>query len=225
MALLESGTVYSRSIHHGCHRHVSPRCNPRTKVTFLFLFTVVLLLLGHLGVCTGRPDVLASSSSSTTSRSTSSPSGNHYFSRPFAWSVIRADRHYNADIIDDNDDDDGEGVGGGVGSGGDNGGVTDENSSPSSSIGRSPDPGGLDESGGRVPDPNFLQNTDDGKGEVGTQLEKVKPQETKRYTVASVEFKRVETPFIIGVWIFSASLAKIGKCLSTQVSVWNHFIL
>jgi sodium/hydrogen exchanger-like protein 3 len=35
--------------------------------------------------------------------------------------------------------------------------------------------------------------------------------DTKRYPVASVEFARVETPFIIGVWIFCASLAKIGE--------------
>nr|CAD7195093.1 unnamed protein product [Timema douglasi] len=36
----------------------------------------------------------------------------------------------------------------------------------------------------------------------------VKP--IKRYEVAAVEFARVETPFIIGLWIFFASLAKIG---------------
>lgn len=35
-----------------------------------------------------------------------------------------------------------------------------------------------------------------------------KPQ---RYQVASVSFQRVKTPFIIGLWIFCASLAKIGK--------------
>uniref|UniRef100_A0A1B6KGN5 Sodium/hydrogen exchanger n=1 Tax=Graphocephala atropunctata TaxID=36148 RepID=A0A1B6KGN5_9HEMI len=33
---------------------------------------------------------------------------------------------------------------------------------------------------------------------------------TKRFNVAGVEFSRVETPFIIGVWIVCASLAKIG---------------
>ncbi|KAJ9583039.1 hypothetical protein L9F63_022618, partial [Diploptera punctata] len=202
MELYESG---DRSIYHGCHRHASPRCNPRTKVTYLFLFTVIILLLGHLGVCTGRPDVISFSSSSTTSRSTSSPSGNNFLSRPFSWSVIRADRHYNADIIDDDD-----GVGGGVGDNYDNGGYTDENSSPSSSIGRSPDTGGLDDSsGGRVTSTNSRQTMDDGKGGDGSQVQTVEHGETKRYSVASVEFKRVETPFIIGVWIFSASLAKI----------------
>lgn len=39
-----------------------------------------------------------------------------------------------------------------------------------------------------------------------------KPQtQDKRYPVISVSFHRVETPFIIGLWIFCASLAKIGK--------------
>lgn len=32
------------------------------------------------------------------------------------------------------------------------------------------------------------------------------------YHIVSVEFTRVETPFVIGIWIFFASLAKIGKC-------------
>ncbi|KAG8240983.1 hypothetical protein J6590_097287 [Homalodisca vitripennis] len=36
------------------------------------------------------------------------------------------------------------------------------------------------------------------------------PQDTKHFQVAGVEFHRVETPFIIGVWIVCASLAKIG---------------
>lgn len=33
----------------------------------------------------------------------------------------------------------------------------------------------------------------------------------KRYHVWSVEFKRVETPFMIGLWIFCSSIAKIGE--------------
>jgi len=32
------------------------------------------------------------------------------------------------------------------------------------------------------------------------------------YRIISVEFTRVETPFLIGIWIFFASIAKIGKC-------------
>lgn len=34
------------------------------------------------------------------------------------------------------------------------------------------------------------------------------------YHIISVEFPRVETPFVIGIWIFFASLAKIGKYIS-----------
>ena len=32
------------------------------------------------------------------------------------------------------------------------------------------------------------------------------------YPVTTVDFARVETPFIIGVWILFASIAKIGEC-------------
>lgn len=38
-------------------------------------------------------------------------------------------------------------------------------------------------------------------------------KEVKRYSVAGIDFHRVETPFIIGLWILSASLAKIGKTI------------
>lgn len=31
------------------------------------------------------------------------------------------------------------------------------------------------------------------------------------YNIISVEFHRVETPFVIGIWIFFASIAKIGR--------------
>lgn len=36
------------------------------------------------------------------------------------------------------------------------------------------------------------------------------------YHIISVEFPRVETPFLIGIWIFFASIAKIGKCGSRR---------
>lgn len=31
------------------------------------------------------------------------------------------------------------------------------------------------------------------------------------YPITQVEFERVQTPFIIGIWILSASIAKIGN--------------
>lgn len=33
----------------------------------------------------------------------------------------------------------------------------------------------------------------------------------ERYPITTVDFGRVETPFIIGIWILFASIAKIGK--------------
>lgn len=35
----------------------------------------------------------------------------------------------------------------------------------------------------------------------------------ERYPVTTIDFSRVETPFIIGVWILFASIAKIGECI------------
>lgn len=42
----------------------------------------------------------------------------------------------------------------------------------------------------------------DAHGEHGGEL---------RYPVTTIDFGRVETPFIIGVWILFASIAKIGE--------------
>lgn len=67
-------------------------------------------------------------------------------------------------------------------------------------------------------------------------------REVERYPVAQVEFSRVETPFVIGVWILSASIAKIGKwavivaltvsrlvkmsaCSSAAAFVWKRLLL
>ncbi|XP_058446949.1 uncharacterized protein LOC131427610 isoform X2 [Malaya genurostris] len=50
---------------------------------------------------------------------------------------------------------------------------------------------------------------DDGHGE---------GHEVERYPVAQVEFSRVETPFVIGVWILSASIAKIGFHMTPKLS-------
>lgn len=39
----------------------------------------------------------------------------------------------------------------------------------------------------------------------------------REYAIFTVEFHRVETPFVIGLWIFFASLAKIGKWFGFKV--------
>lgn len=61
--------------------------------------------------------------------------------------------------------------------------------------------------------------------EPGTSLQQKQPQTTtdlptavtekkeRTYVIAAFEFHRVETPFLIGLWIFFASLAKIGNRL------------
>lgn len=33
----------------------------------------------------------------------------------------------------------------------------------------------------------------------------------ERYPITTIDFSRVETPFIIGIWILFASIAKIGE--------------
>lgn len=56
----------------------------------------------------------------------------------------------------------------------------------------------------RVPRPEPLKSGDENaKGDEGHKME--------RYPLSSVDFARVKTPFIIGIWILSASIAKIGK--------------
>lgn len=44
------------------------------------------------------------------------------------------------------------------------------------------------------------------------------------YHVITVEFPRVETPFVIGIWIFFASLAKIGKCINEFHMIEIYFL-
>ncbi|XP_045766691.1 sodium/hydrogen exchanger 3 isoform X4 [Maniola jurtina] len=46
----------------------------------------------------------------------------------------------------------------------------------------------------------------------------VKPKKERTFVIAAVEFHRVETPFLIGVWIFFASLAKIGFHMAPKLS-------
>uniref|UniRef100_A0A1L8DUV4 Sodium/hydrogen exchanger n=2 Tax=Nyssomyia neivai TaxID=330878 RepID=A0A1L8DUV4_9DIPT len=43
-------------------------------------------------------------------------------------------------------------------------------------------------------------------------------QHPERYPVTTVEFSRVETPFIIGIWILSASIAKIGFHMTPKLN-------
>lgn len=43
--------------------------------------------------------------------------------------------------------------------------------------------------------------------------------ENKRYPVATIDFERVQTPFIIGLWIFIACLCKIGKLMTYYESL------
>lgn len=52
-------------------------------------------------------------------------------------------------------------------------------------------------------------------GSIHTGVEVLQSDEHKhapeRYPLSQVDFERVKTPFIIGVWILSASIAKIGE--------------
>ncbi|XP_015175172.1 PREDICTED: sodium/hydrogen exchanger 3 isoform X4 [Polistes dominula] len=45
-----------------------------------------------------------------------------------------------------------------------------------------------------------------------------KPKTEVEYHIMSVEFPRVETPFVIGIWIFFASIAKIGFHMAPRLS-------
>ncbi|XP_034942039.1 sodium/hydrogen exchanger 3 isoform X2 [Chelonus insularis] len=69
---------------------------------------------------------------------------------------------------------------------------------------------------------NSMRNLENG-GDIGdsTVRESVPenyPEKKKQYQVFSVEFHRVETPFIIGIWIFFASIAKIGFHMAPKFS-------
>jgi len=114
-------------------------------------------------------------------------------------------------------------AGGGVGG---DGAVEDAYSSPSSSLGRSPIPlgdrGGSEESSPRSPRPDPMPSPNDVQAsDSNTKHNGVGGSE--RYRIVSVEFSRVETPFIIGLWIFCASLAKIGEYIeNTTCSVTGN---
>ncbi|XP_076264199.1 na[+]/H[+] hydrogen exchanger 2 isoform X4 [Rhynchophorus ferrugineus] len=102
----------------------------------------------------------------------------------------------------------------------------------SGSIGRPP--GGIDTraydraydinslSKGIIPTPAFNNLVKhEAPTETGDQVSTEDPPQKKpveRYPVISVSFYRVETPFIIGLWIFCASLAKIGFHMAPKLS-------
>ncbi|CAH2090980.1 unnamed protein product [Euphydryas editha] len=48
-----------------------------------------------------------------------------------------------------------------------------------------------------------------------------KPKKERTFVIAAVEFHRVETPFIIGLWIFFASIAKIGMFINMRILTLN----
>ncbi|KPJ07272.1 Sodium/hydrogen exchanger 3 [Papilio machaon] len=57
------------------------------------------------------------------------------------------------------------------------------------------------------------------KQDTTTQLPTtVKPKKERSIVIAAVEFHRVETPFLIGLWIFFASIAKIGFHMAPKLS-------
>lgn len=77
---------------------------------------------------------------------------------------------------------------------------------------------------GSVDDDRVAEDVDTTTSEtpVAEDVGVVRKKEVQRYPVASVSFHRVETPFIIGMWIFCASLAKIGMYISQQL---NSYLL
>ncbi|XP_031768623.1 sodium/hydrogen exchanger 3 isoform X4 [Galleria mellonella] len=46
----------------------------------------------------------------------------------------------------------------------------------------------------------------------------IKPKKERTFVIAAFEFHRVETPFLIGLWIFFASIAKIGFHMAPRFS-------
>lgn len=57
---------------------------------------------------------------------------------------------------------------------------------------------------------NNISHGADGTG-VAAHGEEAGGPRMERYPVAVIDFERVQTPFIIGLWIFLACLGKIGK--------------
>lgn len=62
----------------------------------------------------------------------------------------------------------------------------------------------------RLPKESQLASARSGDDETAASTGE-QPSPKPEYRIVSVEFTRVETPFLIGIWIFFASIAKIGK--------------
>ncbi|XP_057328287.1 sodium/hydrogen exchanger 3 isoform X2 [Microplitis mediator] len=73
------------------------------------------------------------------------------------------------------------------------------------------DDGGVDGRDAAAADGNGANGNTNSNGVIGHK-------KRTEYKVFSVEFHRVETPFIIGIWIFFASLAKIGFHMAPKFS-------
>ncbi|XP_066991371.2 sodium/hydrogen exchanger 3 isoform X2 [Anabrus simplex] len=90
-----------------------------------------------------------------------------------------------------------------------------QSDAPSSSS-ESPGTSGSSESGTASTGSTPTENQAD--GQQGTNAPDTQKKAIRRYAIAAVEFARVETPFIIGLWIFCASLAKIGFHMAPKLS-------
>lgn len=72
----------------------------------------------------------------------------------------------------------------------------------------------------KLPDDASLRTLEDGSIVTRDAADPHPPAVSQReYQVFTVEFHRVETPFVIGIWIFFASLAKIGERCSSSTNI------
>lgn len=70
---------------------------------------------------------------------------------------------------------------------------------------------------GQFPDDVALRNLANGNTENHANDPHAPAKPLREYQVFHVEFHRVETPFVIGIWIFFASIAKIGKSINRWI--------
>ncbi|XP_020710161.2 probable Na(+)/H(+) antiporter nhx-9 isoform X2 [Athalia rosae] len=60
--------------------------------------------------------------------------------------------------------------------------------------------------------------SNDAEMRIGSATNQIPEKSKRQYDIVTVEFHRVETPFVIGIWIFFASLAKIGFHMAPKLS-------